>query len=388
MGDSYLENPERLKGQPKRTLADYVERNGVLVPRRFDSLAEAKDSDLPIMVRSEHTQEYDGVSGLLRSEDLDEFSEITNEKELWNELLKEEKLKEEKGKTSFPSVYCAYNSLDVHTFFSEVSFSYWEKLGGVNRTVVADSSIARRYHIMSTGNEDTSVSYVILDNGEISPRSCMIEKNTVVLEEFRELVAIYEKVRTLNNFDANHCPIMEFQSFGGKHYFLQYHRTRDFQKADFQLEKEPEEDEVEALLVRGATTPAGSVCKITISYAEWELLKKYKEWQIPEREEGSFDFHNNLVFSEIMTRRRKLQVLETKALEGELMSIAVGHTRRSIFFKPEISVILQRKEQVYQLIPKEEWETSPKKARETGEDKQVLLRVISDGNKAYLKRMA
>jgi hypothetical protein len=34
--DHYLENPERLKGQPKRTIADYVEQNGILVPCGFD----------------------------------------------------------------------------------------------------------------------------------------------------------------------------------------------------------------------------------------------------------------------------------------------------------------------------------------------------------------
>ncbi|MBS3095869.1 hypothetical protein J4480_00345 [Candidatus Woesearchaeota archaeon] len=65
--DYYIQNPERLQGQPKRTIADYVEQNGVLVPRRFDSLAEARKSKKAILLRSEHPQDYDGISGLLDS---------------------------------------------------------------------------------------------------------------------------------------------------------------------------------------------------------------------------------------------------------------------------------------------------------------------------------
>jgi len=65
MADYYLEDRSRLQGQPKRTIADYVEQQGILVPRRFDSLEEAQASGLPILARSEHSQDYDGVSGLL-----------------------------------------------------------------------------------------------------------------------------------------------------------------------------------------------------------------------------------------------------------------------------------------------------------------------------------
>ena len=67
MTDHYINNPEELKGQPKRTIADYVEQNGILVPKRFDSLAEARRFDGEVLLRSEHTQDYDGASGMLRS---------------------------------------------------------------------------------------------------------------------------------------------------------------------------------------------------------------------------------------------------------------------------------------------------------------------------------
>ncbi len=67
MDDYYLKNPNKLMGQPKRTIADYVESQGILVPRRFENLKEARKSHKAILLRSEHTQEYDGVSGLLDS---------------------------------------------------------------------------------------------------------------------------------------------------------------------------------------------------------------------------------------------------------------------------------------------------------------------------------
>ena len=73
MTDFYLENPAELKGQPKRTIGDYVESNGFLVPRRFDSLAEARRSKKGILLRSELTQDYDGVSWLLESYSLGHF---------------------------------------------------------------------------------------------------------------------------------------------------------------------------------------------------------------------------------------------------------------------------------------------------------------------------
>ena len=59
--DYYLEDPNRLKGQPKKTIGDYVEQNGILVPNRFNSLKEAKKSGKKIFLRSERSQDYWGL---------------------------------------------------------------------------------------------------------------------------------------------------------------------------------------------------------------------------------------------------------------------------------------------------------------------------------------
>lgn len=78
MSDYWLAHPEAFKGQPKRAIGDYVEQEGILVPRRFDSLKEARDSGLPVIARSEHIQEYDGVSGLFNSHMIKEFSQAVD----------------------------------------------------------------------------------------------------------------------------------------------------------------------------------------------------------------------------------------------------------------------------------------------------------------------
>lgn len=55
--DYYLEDRARLEGQPKRAIADYVEQNGIMVPRRFGSLQEARASGKEVLLRSEHQQD-------------------------------------------------------------------------------------------------------------------------------------------------------------------------------------------------------------------------------------------------------------------------------------------------------------------------------------------
>jgi|GEM_PF-6212305 len=65
--DQFLENPPL---QPKKEIADMLESRGILVPRRFESLAEALEvikQGREIVVRSEHPQEYAAAAGLLNS---------------------------------------------------------------------------------------------------------------------------------------------------------------------------------------------------------------------------------------------------------------------------------------------------------------------------------
>ncbi len=38
-------------------------------------------------------------------------------------------------------------------------------------------------------------------------------------EKVHSLIQTYESVRCFSNFDPNHCPIIELQTVGNKHYF-------------------------------------------------------------------------------------------------------------------------------------------------------------------------
>ena len=378
MADYYLEDRSRLQGQPKRTIADYVEQQGILVPRRFDSLAEAQASRLPILARIEHPQDYDGASGLLVSPDLQhkDWSHIQHEEELKEEVFKKE---------LFPKVYCAYNNLDFSGFKSEVSFSYWEKLGGANRMVVADSAITERYHIATLHHKLTH--YAVVEREREGRIKVMLSTEYPGLPPdlsngLEGLVNLYENIRTLDHFNPQHCPIMEFQTWEGKNYFLQYHKTRDFDPSTFVLERPPQAGEIEALLVRGKTPPEGIIVKATAAYTNWVLQKPYQAWTLSE-EEASFDLHYNFVFWEMMSRKRKVQFVKSDSTDLTLYEIACKHVNRSHIFKPEISASFKRNT----LLTGEEYLLLSKKSEETGQDQYIDVALVSDGRKAYLRRV-
>ncbi|MBI2102423.1 hypothetical protein HYT55_01170 [Candidatus Woesearchaeota archaeon] len=93
------------------------------------------------------------------------------------------------------------------------------------------------------------------------------------------------------------------------------------------------------------------------------------------------------MFTEIMARRRKLQVLDSTSLQSEMASLAIGHTSRSQMFKPEVSVVIKRWDDTKKLVPDEKWKQVHQKTEETKENQAVTLRVVSDGENAYVKRL-
>ena len=404
--DYYLQNLDRLEGQPKRTIADYVEQNGILVPRRFDSLAEARRSHRGIFLRSEHQQEYDGVSGLLDSFNLSSSSFSVQGSRSMEEVKQKYFAKgEKKNGTELYKQYCKSLGLDENEFRRQTTFSIWEALNGFNRTIIADSSIAGRHHVMTYYNKKDSYlfNYAIVQDGEIEQE--FIKPLPEDLKSgLRSLVETYERVRNLGRFNPSHCPIMEFQTHNGKNYFLQYHRTIDFSPSTFTLERTLQNGEIEVPFVRGATSKSGMDCKVTVYYAgEWYFDAK--------DEDGSFDLHYNWIFPELQSKRRKLQVISARDLDWELMSLVLKHSQRSKMFKPEISaifpieavirdneVLLGGYENVHlgngqKYVPRdpilkdgEEIFNFSKEAK-NGKNSYMNLHLVSDGRKAYVKRI-
>lgn len=377
MKDHYLKNPSELKGQPKKTIADYVESHGILVPKRFNSLQEARSSRLPIICRSEHPQEYNGVSGLLKSPDLDNFKNVKTERELKERILHNPYLTKD---------YCKWLDIPVSEFLKEVSYSYWEKLEGYNRTIVADDSIKGKYHIMTKYHKNIKwmINYTIFENNKIS-ESFVDPLNPELMESLSSLVELYETVRKLDRFDPNHCPILEVQTLDNKHYFLQYHRSRDFEETKFSIDSEPEDEYRRMLFVRGATPENGITCNTTLTHAFWtHIMDKEISFKLPGVEEGSFDIHCGRVYSELMVKKRKLQMIRSDGdIEHELAKLALHHLERSKLFKPQVSAMYKS----WEFFTEEEFSKMGDEAEETDQDQKITLHVISDGRKAYAKRL-
>lgn len=348
--DFYLQNLEELKGQPKRTIADYVEQNGISVPRRFESLDKAKKSGLDIICRSELSQDYEGFSGLLNSPNLinftfGEFNEIS-----------ERNIKD----------YCDLNKISREYLISQLSYSYWEKLGGFNRSIVADSTIKGRYHMFTT--KFPNHNYLIWDNEEIILNT-QFELDQELFEGIPNVIEFYETIRNLSNFNSNHCPIIEFQTVNDKNYFLQYHRTRDFVESSFTLDRDSEKDEVEIGYIRGSTQPEGEIFN-------------FQNWPINFSTVDKFDSARTGygMLSEYMSLNYRL--LLAGYTRERLAFHTIDHQGKSPIFKPQI--FMSDRDLRFAT------EGEIIKAVEKNQEEPIIeipIKLVSDGRKAYVKRM-
>ncbi len=409
MKDKYLHHPELLQGQPKRSIADYVEQNGILVPRRFESLEEARKSGLDLVARSEHPQDYDGCSGLFLSPRFPEHSHAfkwdESEEIFINSILNYQCDPSSDGEgVSRRKIkeHCKILQIDYDEFIGQLSYSYWEKIPGINITITADSAVKDRYHITTRERNEGGLfewwhSYNFVENGcLIGNESCSYSElpglPLVAVGNFNQLIELYEHIRSLPRFDSNHCPTMEFVTrINGnniENYSLQYHRTRDFDAPDFELGPGNLEA-TEFRNVRGKTPPEGIDCKVVIAYAaEWvdeENFGPNKKWSwyVPEEEEGAIEAPvNNKRMDEIMSKRRSLQISDSS-----FFSLATGHGLRSLWFKPRVSIISSEPMINGLFKSNTELRRAWDKAEETGENQYINLHVVSDGRKAFVKRI-
>jgi len=403
--DYYLEDLARLEGQPKRTIGDYVEQKGILVPSRFDSVPEARVSGLPIIARSEHQQDYNGVSNLGESFRL--TKEHTALKTI--EGLTEYAFRNSSRQSHLVNAarYCALTGISIDNFRAQSSHSLWKIALGANLRVVADTAIAGRYHVVIPGYV-----YGLFEDNKLIKECCSwgsFSKDDK--ERMPSVFEVYEKVRRLERFDPNNCPIMELVLSEKECLFLQYHRGADFSPADFILDREPEEGEIEAQFVRGATKKQGQTFKI--------VKRFYSEREAPplENEDGAYrGAIYDETYNELMYRARKIQVVDNlMGSFGSLMSSMLTHSGTSKMFKSEIFLvheydaelgvgkvkleeytkrnaqkILKRqvRDRIEQVKPHEkEDEYFRDLVRERKENACVRLHVVSDGRRAFVHRL-
>lgn len=401
--DQFLENPPR---QPKKDIADYVEQNGILVPERFQGLEQALEYVKlggEIIVRSEHPLEYNGASGLLSSyvisqeriEKVKKYCDEHGEVIDWGKMRKDRNMNAEwdvinkifgqlgtcsqqdfeqnlrKLSEKYSKHYCELLGLNLEDFNEDISYSFWKKVKGFNRSIVADSAIPNRYHIFTTNTGKPFFhNYLIVDNGNIVLNN-PIEMTDEMRGALPDVIGFYEKIRGMEKFDPTHCPIVEFQTDKqNNNHFLQYHRTRQIEPATFTLDRNLEEDEFEAVYVRGATSSEGIVLNVAMYYPEY---------QIAEKEDGSFDFHDNFFFSEIMSRRR-IANFEIRSKQDLSISCIDAHLPKSRLFNSQISISIPKDK-----IPDNLARSVYEKTREISVPARIPIRVISDGRKAYVR---
>jgi len=378
MTDWYLEDRSRLQGQPKRAVADYVERNGILIPRRFDSFEEAKASGLPLILRSEHPQDYDGVSGLLESPVIsngtsNEYQGVKSVEEVKDILFSG---RHGEGHSQSRS-YCRFMGIDLAKFKKDTSFSIWQYIPGLSRAILADSAIDGRYHLLSFNLRDSARSYIIFDNGKVN--TLFSWKIPTEEKEVQRLIEDYEKIRRLGRFDSNHCPIMEFQTAEGANYFLQYHRTRDFLPTTFILDREAVAEELAFDLVRGVTESKGLEVKMTVIDADWYDDKE--ETELPASEDSSIECRGS-VRNRIMFGRRRFQPICSEDHNWTYNKLSAQHSARDALFKPMISGVLNME----RFIGEEEYSGLIKKAKKLREPQFINFHVVSDGRRAFIRR--
>lgn len=366
MTDFYLQNPPM---QPKAEIADYVESNGILVPRRFETEKQARNSGLEIICRSEHPQDYAGFSGLLNSPRLDNFGEMnkSSKKQLEN--------------------YCILTGTSKEEFLSQLSYSFWERLEGDNCKVIADSSLKNRYHMFIRS------AYFLVEDSRIISK---FDTEGVEDPEVAKIINFYEQIRTLDRFDPNHCPVIEFQQVDRDLLFLQYHRIRDFEESTFSLNREANSDEIECEFVRGVTSKDGVEVKCQVATYNNKLDIFTGEIEnirlLNKRSEAFFAVGANPfpeLVNEIQSRERIANFLtQMKYRCGENIDLGFympirGHDSISAIFKPQLGIAVPYD----QLFTRDDVNTLYKKAKQTKEDQFVDVHVVSDGRKAFVKRL-
>lgn len=364
--DHYIQNRAM---QPKREIAEYVRSNGILVPKIFDSLEEAKKSGLYVIFRSEHPQDYDGASDLFPTITLDkDHPDPTFPNPAENERVRR---------------FCHFHGLDLEEFASQVSYTPWKYITGHMRMVIADSAIKDRYHVgtMLMGGVQA---YNLVEGGKIKTLGGELSQdweNNVL-----ESVEIYEKVRNLERFNPDHCPLMEFQAGDdGNIYFLQYHKTRDFEESGWTLDREPEENEVPMEFVRGATKKEGMELEIMVASPS---MISHIHFPYDREIKGSAGlYYLDGIFGELTARDRELQLTPfVKSLEGFMIDVGCGHKSRTLMYKPRVSCAYNPSIN----NPLFSFPELKKAAMDSMRDKRDItatVKVFSDGRKAYVRRM-
>ncbi|MCK5474329.1 MAG: hypothetical protein KAI53_02900 [Candidatus Aenigmarchaeota archaeon] len=354
--------------QPKKEIMSFLASKGVLVPRIYDSIDEAINGmeTKKIMLRSEHPQDYEGSSDLFPNGMLNE--RLLKADNVTEAIMSQEYLYIENVRKQI-DLHCRLLGLDYNEFMGELSHSAWEKLEGINRVICADSAIKGKYHIVTL----KPTSYDVIEDSTIQQLTDN-SYNSISLDEAKGLVELYEQIRDV--MDTNHCYIVETQSVRNylsdayDHYALQVHRGVDFQNADFKAEPN-RRGVLEFHNVRGATSVDGEDLLLTIKYPK--DFRDGPEIIVEDASADASEHSISRVFSEIMFRKRKLQIFPYRD-GSDLRYELTNHCSRNALFKPKCSVLADKDQM---------WNVFGDLLNRDGLV-QTKVNFVSDGRRAYL----
>ncbi len=386
MPDYYLNNPEALEGKPKRTISRYSAEKGFPTAKEL-SLEDAIISDVNIIARSEMTQDYDGASGLIDS------IVIPANSKLRKDGLTEQRLKEIALESSgyLWKHYCRVEGISEEEFLKGLSFSCFELLDGFNRSIIGDSAIKGRYHIITKqGHNDISTypltrkegyapshhadfrNYLIIEDGKI-----ILEMGASLPDDLRahlpNTIEMYNNFRTQNRFDPVHMPIIEAQTVQTKNgledMFLQYKRNRDFEEVDFTLPRDSA-SEFKALYLRGSTGKEGIFAEIHVSAKLSGQSSVHSRNLLYEKE-------INMLLGRIPAYSGEI---DPSWLIPFISDGMINHLGISNLFRPQVSVIADSK-----IISRIDQEIAKEYALE-GYDYYVPIHIVSDGRNTIIER--
>jgi len=239
-----LESSDKFLGnisQPKLETGNYIESQWILVPKRYSSQTQAIESNKKYIIRSEHPQDYEGISGLLKSfviepwESFDEKQYIQNLREWENTMLNE---------------YLEHHGIGIKEFLSELSFSYWKYIEGRNLIMVQDEVSDDKFHFFAWSEGYTGFTHLCSEKWEfIFWNEALFSKT-----EQSQLIKKYKSISWLANFDSLQRPNIELQIWeNGKIYFLQYKRGHQKVLYTWKLEEKLDSKEIPARFVRWIT---------------------------------------------------------------------------------------------------------------------------------------
>ena len=235
--------------QRKDEDAALVKKNGILVPHIFETFEDAKQAVLKekrtFIARSEHPTEQEGLSGLNISPTIS-LKYLESQGKTGRAFAKFKHADIRMFKTmamlnaldTFCHYYCNWNDIDFYDYFSEMDYSFWEYIEGVNMYVTADPIVEGRIRIYCSWRDEdkgSTSSYYIFDGDVCSNRD---EVPNFITENLEKIRTMYTQIQDM--FGTEMCWVVEMQiSVSGDLYFLQRSIGREKDNPSHTLGKEP-----------------------------------------------------------------------------------------------------------------------------------------------------